>query len=160
MNLKGTGYYVNEQFPQEISDRRRELLPKLHQAKREVRMRGYVMILNTVTVDQCVANSARMSRISFLYYNLILHIFNLTEQSYYVAIGMPVLAMGPAQIILFVTVMLIALMTMIICQMYRYQGVLWIAPVILMELNCLICVNWLLCALLTVDWAVTIKLVQ
>ena len=35
MNLKGTGYYVNEQFPKEISDRRRELLPKLHQAKRE-----------------------------------------------------------------------------------------------------------------------------
>ena len=46
------------------------------------------------------------------------------------------------------------------CQMYRYRGVLWIAPVILMELNCLICVNRLLCALLTVDWAMTIKLVH
>ena len=35
MNLKGTGYFVNEQFPKEISDRRRELLPKMHQAKRD-----------------------------------------------------------------------------------------------------------------------------
>ena len=35
MNLKGTGYYVNEQFPKEIADRRKELLPKFHQAKRE-----------------------------------------------------------------------------------------------------------------------------
>ena len=26
---------MNEQFPKEISDRRRELLPKMHQAKRD-----------------------------------------------------------------------------------------------------------------------------
>ena len=32
---QSTGYFVNEQFPKEISDRRRELLPKMHQAKRD-----------------------------------------------------------------------------------------------------------------------------
>ena len=35
VNLKGTGYFVSEQFPKEISDRRKELVPKLHQAKRD-----------------------------------------------------------------------------------------------------------------------------
>ena len=35
MNLKGTGYFVNEQFPKEMSDRRREPLPKMLQAKRD-----------------------------------------------------------------------------------------------------------------------------
>ena len=49
---------------------------------------------------------------------------------------------------------------MIICQMYRYRGVHWITFVIDMVLNCFICVKRLHCALLTVDWAVTIKLVH
>ena len=35
VNLKGTGYFVSEQFPKEISDRRKELVPKMHQAKRD-----------------------------------------------------------------------------------------------------------------------------
>ena len=98
--------------------------------------------------------------ISILYFNLILPIFSVTEPSYYVAIGMPVLVMGHAQIILCVTVMFVASMMMIICQMYRYRGVHWITFVIDMVLNCLICVKRLHCALLTVDWAVTIKLVH
>ena len=34
-HLKGTSYYVNEQFPKEIADRRRQLLPKMRQAIRE-----------------------------------------------------------------------------------------------------------------------------
>lgn len=34
-NLKGTGYFVNEQFPKEIADRRKQLLPKMRQAIRE-----------------------------------------------------------------------------------------------------------------------------
>ena len=33
--LKGTGYFVNEQFPKEIADRRKELLPKMRQAIRD-----------------------------------------------------------------------------------------------------------------------------
>ena len=38
--LKGTGYFVNEQFPKEIADRRKELLPKMLQAKRDVKEPG------------------------------------------------------------------------------------------------------------------------
>ena len=34
-HLKGTSYYVNEQIPKEIADRRRQLLPKMRQAIRE-----------------------------------------------------------------------------------------------------------------------------
>ena len=34
-NLKGTGYFVNEQFPKEIADRRKQLLPKMRQAIRD-----------------------------------------------------------------------------------------------------------------------------
>ena len=33
--LKGTVYFVNEQFPKEIADRRKELLPKMRQAIRD-----------------------------------------------------------------------------------------------------------------------------
>lgn len=32
--LQGTGYFVYEQFPKEINDRRRKLLPKLKEAKK------------------------------------------------------------------------------------------------------------------------------
>ena len=37
VNLKGrsTSYFVSEQFPKEISDRRKVLVPKMHQAKRD-----------------------------------------------------------------------------------------------------------------------------
>lgn len=34
-NLKGTGFFINEQFPKEIADRRRQLLPKMRQAIRD-----------------------------------------------------------------------------------------------------------------------------
>ena len=34
-NLKGTGHFVYEQFPKEIGDRRKELLPKMRQAIRD-----------------------------------------------------------------------------------------------------------------------------
>ena len=34
-HLKGTGFFVNEQFPKEIADRRRKLLPKMRQAIRD-----------------------------------------------------------------------------------------------------------------------------
>ena len=33
--LKGTGYFVNEEFPKEIADRRKDLLPKMRQAIRD-----------------------------------------------------------------------------------------------------------------------------
>ncbi|MEW8547194.1 MAG: hypothetical protein AB2693_27090 [Candidatus Thiodiazotropha sp.] len=34
-NLKGTGFFINEQFPKEIADRRKLLLPKMRQAIRD-----------------------------------------------------------------------------------------------------------------------------
>lgn len=34
-NLKDTGFFINEQFPKEIADRRRQLLPKMRQAIRD-----------------------------------------------------------------------------------------------------------------------------
>ena len=34
-NLKGTGFFINEQFPKEIADRGRQLLPKMRQAIRD-----------------------------------------------------------------------------------------------------------------------------
>lgn len=33
--LKGTGFLINEQFPKEIADRHRQLLPKMRQATRD-----------------------------------------------------------------------------------------------------------------------------
>ena len=48
-NLKGTGHFVYEQFPKEIGDRRKELLPKMRQAIRDGK-RGWISY-DTLYID-------------------------------------------------------------------------------------------------------------
>lgn len=38
--LQGSDYYVREQFPKEVNDKRRQLLPRMKDAKRAVSVRG------------------------------------------------------------------------------------------------------------------------
>lgn len=50
-NLEHTEFYISEQFPKEVSDRRKALVPKMLKARREDKKRGSAMISFTLVVD-------------------------------------------------------------------------------------------------------------
>ena len=60
--LKGTGYFVNEQFPKEIADRRKELLPKCARPYGMVKEPGSAMTLCILMAVPFVPNLTRNPR--------------------------------------------------------------------------------------------------